>query len=574
MAERIVVDPVTRVEGHLRIEVDVDNERKVSHSLSSGTSVRGIELIVKERDPRDVWAYIQRICGVCTTVHAMAAVRSVEDALQIEIPYAGHLVRNLIYGTQMLHDHIVHFYHLHALDWVDVISAAEADPLETAKLAQSLSDWPNSSPEYFQGVKEKINKLIASGQLGIFANGYWGHPAYKLPSEVNLMAVAHYLEALEWQKEIVKVHAFLAGKNPHGHFLVGGMATPLGTTQDYAINEEILLQIKDYINKAYQFVNEVYVADLLAIASYYPETLTYGGSIGNFLCFGDYSPTNHNDVASYRFPRGVILNGDLNTLHPIDFDDPNELQEFIDRAWYSYDGNNTGGKHPYDGETTFNYTIAKGPYDTLNGEEKYSWIKSPRWKGEPMELGPLARIVVGYASGKEAFTTLVDETLAKLNISFEDLYSVYGRTLARGLEAKLIVSWLKEDIDSLLEAVRKGDTKTFNKEKWEPGTWPASSRGVGTLEAPRGALSHWIVIEDELTKNYQAVVPTTWNAAPKLNECNKLAPYEAALIGTPVADNDRPLEVIRVVHSFDPCLACAVHLTDVTGSRQTNIQVH
>ncbi len=573
MTERIVVDPITRIEGHLRVEVDVDESGKISDAYSSGTAVRGLELIIKDRDPRDVWAFAQRICGVCTTTHALASVRSVEAALDIQIPLAGHLVRQVILGTQTLHDHVVHFYHLHALDWVDVVSATTADPAATSTLAQSISKWPNSSPGYFTDVQNKVKKLVESGQLGIFANGYWGHPAYKLPPEVNLMAVAHYLEALEWQSEIVKVHAILGGKNPHPHYLVGGMATPLDINSDNAINIEKLMNISETIDRAQAFVNDVYLPDLIAIAGFYKD-VTYGGGIQNFLTLGDFSPTDHNKVETYRMPRGAILNGNLDEVLPVDLDDKKGIQEFIENAWYTYDGQNTNkGKHPYDGETTFDYTGPKEAYDHLDTTKAYSWVKAPRWKGYPMELGPLARIVVAYAHGKEDVKALVDSTLATLGLPFEALYSVLGRTAARGLETSLVAGWTREDMDSLLKAVKDGNTTTFNGEKWDPDTWPAKSQGVGVVEAPRGFLSHWIVIEDGKTKNYQAVVPSTWNAAPRGNSEDTLAPYEAALRGTPLADKEQPLELIRVIHSFDPCLACAVHLTDLENQQSTNITI-
>lgn len=572
MSERIVVDPITRIEGHLRIEADIDEKGMIKDSFSSGTAVRGIEIIVRDRDPRDVWAFVQRICGVCTSTHALASIRSVEDALDIKIPRNAYIIRNLMNQAVFIHDHVVHFYHLHALDWVDVVSALSADPNETSKLAQSISTWPKSSPGYFADVKNKVKKVVDSGQLGIFANGYWGHKAYKLPPEVNLLAVAHYLEALDWQKEIVKVQTILGGKNPHPHYVVGGMATPLDIDSDNGIHIERLMHISQIIDQAREFVNQVYIPDLVAIGSFYKDW-TYGGGINNYLAYGDFSTGDHYDTDLYRFPRGVILNGNLNELHDIDLKDPEHVQEFIDHSWYTYDGEKgTKGLHPWDGETTLNYTGPQAPYKNLNTKEEYSWIKSPRWKGHPMETGPLARLLVSYAAGKDDVKGLVDDTLKKLDLPITALQSALGRTVARGLESVLISDWMRNDMDELLANIKNGNQITFDSSKWEPETWPKNAKGVGWIEAPRGGLGHWIEIENGKTKNYQAVVPSTWNASPRDSE-NKIGPYEASLIGTPLLDKNQPLEILRVIHSFDPCLACAVHLTDLETKSQTEIRI-
>ncbi|UOE78146.1 nickel-dependent hydrogenase large subunit [Parageobacillus thermoglucosidasius] len=572
MAERIVVDPVTRIEGHLRIEVDVDEKGIIQDAFSSGTAVRGIELIVRDRDPRDVWAYVQRICGVCTTTHALASIRSVEDALEIKIPKNAHLIRNIMNGAVFLHDHVVHFYHLHAFDWVDVLSALKADPNETSRIAQSISDWPKSSPGYFKEIQTKIKKVVESGQLGIFANGYWGHKAYKLPPEVNLLAVAHYLEALDWQKEIVKIHTIFGGKNPHPHYVVGGMATPIDINSDNAVHAERLMHVSQIIDEAMEFVHKVYIPDLLAIASYYKDW-TYGGGLNNYLCYGDFSTGDISDVKLYRFPRGAILNGNFHEVLDVDLKDPEQVKEFIDHSWYTYDGKEGSiGKHPWEGETSLRYTGPKPPFKTLNTDEKYSWIKSPRWKEHPMETGSLARMLVGYVLKREEFVRLIDDTLKKLNWPFEAMQSALGRTIARGLESILVVQWMRDDMDALLANIKNGDLITFDRTKWEPETWPKKAKGVGWVEAPRGSLGHWIEIEDGKTKNYQAVVPTTWNASPRDHK-NQIGAYEASLKGTPLLDKEKPLEILRIIHSFDPCLACAVHLTDVVSKQTTNIYI-
>ncbi|GBF10570.1 nickel-dependent hydrogenase large subunit [Tepidibacillus sp. HK-1] len=568
--ERLVIDPVSRIEGHLRIEADF-NDGVIKDAFSSGTSVRGIELIVQGRDPRDVWAYVQRICGVCTTVHALSSVRSVEDALDIHIPRNAHLIREMMNETLFVHDHVVHFYHLHALDWVDVVNALKADPAETSRIAQSISDWPKSSVGYFKEVQNKIKKLVDSGQLGIFANGYWGHPAYKLPPEVNLLAVAHYLEALDWQKEVVKIQTIFGGKNPHPFYVVGGMATPIDINSDTGVNAERLAYISQLIDEAREFVNKVYIPDLLAIGSFYKDW-TYGGGLNNYLVYGDFSTSDWKEVKDYRMPRGVILDGDLSKVYDVDPRDPEQIKEFIDRSWYTYDGQRTGAKHPWEGETTLNYSGPKAPYKNLNTDDKYSWLKSPRWKNKPMETGPLARMLVGYALGKEEFVDIVDSTLKKLDLPISALQSALGRTVARGLETVLISNWLRNDMDELLKNIKNGDQTTFDRTKWEPSTWPKQTKGVGWMEAPRGSLGHWIEIEDGKTKNYQAVVPTTWNASPRIEDQN-VGAYEAALRGTPVLDPEQPIEILRIIHSFDPCLACAVHLTDLENQKMTELKI-
>ncbi|MFI8709388.1 nickel-dependent hydrogenase large subunit [Bacillus sp. NPDC077411] len=573
MSERIVVDPVTRIEGHLRVEVDIDDRGMIKDAFSSGTAVRGLELIVRDRDPRDVWAYIQRICGVCTSTHALASLRAVEDALEIKIPRNAHLIRDIMNMVIFFHDHVVHFYHLHALDWVDVVSALKANPSETSRIAQSISSWPKSSPGYFADVQNKIKKLVDSGQLGIFANGYWGHNAYKLPPEVNLLAVAHYLEALDWQKEVVKVQTIFGGKNPHPHYVVGGMATPLDINSDNGIHAERLMHVSQIIDQAREFVSQVYVPDVIAIGSYYKDW-TYGGGLDNYLCYGDFSTRSIYDTKSYRFPRGIILNGNMNEVHDVDLKDPEQVKEFIDHSWYTYDGKEGGGigKHPFEGETFLHYTGPKAPYKNLDTNKQYSWLKTPRWKNQPMETGPLARMMVGYAAGDKEIISLMDDTLKKLDLPITAMKSALGRTVARALETTLLSNWIRHDMDELLHNVKNGNQVTFDRTKWEPSTWPKKTKGVGWVEAPRGALGHWIDIENGKTKNYQAVVPSTWNASPR-DHNNNLGAYEAALKGTPLLNKEQPLEILRIIHSFDPCLACAVHLTDLESNKTTEIRL-
>ena len=571
MTDRIVIDPITRIEGHLRIEVEVKDGRVVD-AYSSGTMVRGIEIILKGRDPRDAWAFTERVCGVCTTVHALASVRTVENALGITVPPNAELVRNLMFCAQYLQDHVVHFYHLHALDWVDVVSALSADPKATSELAQSLSNWPKSSRGYFADLQKRLTAFVESGQLGIFANGYWGHSAYKLPPEVNLIGVAHYLEALEWQKEIVKVHTILGGKNPHPNYLVGGAPCSVNLEESTALNVERLAMIGQLFADAQEFVEQVYLPDLLAVAGFYKEWGAIGGGLSNYLSYGDLPTRGYADPSGFKFPRGAILDRDLTKVHPVDPTDASEVQEFIAHSWYDYDGGDQVGIHPWAGETKLHYTGPKPPYEQLDVAGKYSWLKTPRWKGHAMEVGPLARLLVAYASGHQEVQEEVNGALAALDVPVAALFSTLGRTAARGLETRLIGRWAREFYGDLLANLKNGDSRMADMSKWEPSTWPATAQGVGMTEAPRGALAHWVVIQDGKIDNYQLVVPSTWNASPR-DPSGQRSAYESALIGTPVADPESPLEILRTIHSFDPCLACAVHLYDERGRTLHQVKV-
>jgi len=544
----------------------------IAQAYSSGTMVRGIEIILQGRDPRDAWAFAQRICGVCTLVHGMASVRSVEDALNYEVPRNAELIRNMMIGAQYVHDHIMHFYHLHALDWVDVVSALQADPAKTAELAQSISNYPKSSRGYFSDMKKQLQRFVDQGQLGIFAKAYWGHPAYKLPPEANLMAVSHYLEALAWQRDVAKLHAIFGGRNPHPNFVVGGAPSPIDLDSDSAINSKRLNQIQSIIDQMKMFTDQVYVPDTLAIAGFYKDWAERGEGLGNFLCFGDLPAKSMNDVDSFFLPRGVILDRDISKLEDIRMDDPEGIQEFVARSWYDYSGGKEAGLHPWDGETELNYTGPEPPYEHLNVEDSYSWLKSPRWKGHSMEVGPLARVLMLYATGHEQTKELVQMTLNQLDVPVQALFSTLGRTAARTLETKIIADQMQVWYDELVTNIGAGDTRTFNERLWDPGSWPRQARGVGIMEAPRGALSHWIVIENQKIANYQAVVPSTWNAGPR--DANGVpGAYEAALQDNhQLHDPKQPIEILRTIHSFDPCIACAVHVTDPDGEELIKVK--
>lgn len=582
---RVVVDPLTRVEGHLRVQAVLNENNVIVDSQSTGTMWRGLEVILKGRDPRDAWAFVERICGVCTGIHALAAVRSVEDAIGIKIPKNANIIRNLMNATLYVHDHLVHFYQLSALDWVDVVSALNADPRETAALQQKISPrHPLASMGYFRDIQNRLKKFVASGQLGIFKNGYWGHPEMKLPPAVNLLAVTHYLEVLDFQKEIIKIHTILGGKNPHPNYLVGGVACPINMHDTGAsgvmVNEVTMNYMRDIAKAAVDIVNNVYLPDLKAIASFYPEWFKYGAALSNknILCYGDF-PEVANDWSekSMLLPRGAIIDGKFDEIHDVDLRDPEQVQEFVDHSWYKYaDGKK--GLHPWDGVTDHAFELPPGSDGTatkfawLGEAGKYSWIKSPRWKGHMMETGPLARVIMGVQKNMPQYKEPALALLKELNLPMEALFSTLGRHAARALECGFMADLLVKYVDDLVANIKAGDEAAANMDKWEPSTWPKECKGVGFCEAPRGALGHWCVIKDGKLTNWQAVVPTTWNASPR-DEAGNRGAFENSLIGTPVADPKRPLEIIRTIHSFDPCLACATHVFSPEGEELVSVKV-
>jgi Ni,Fe-hydrogenase I large subunit len=566
---RIVVDPITRIEGHLRIEAEVDAGR-VTNAWSSCTMFRGIEIILKGRDPRDAWVFAQRICGVCTTVPAITSVRAVEDALGLQVPENAEILRSMIAGLQQVQDHVVHFYHLHALDWVDIVSSLSADPAKTSTLAQSISEWPLSSTTYFKGVQDRVRAFVEAGQLGPFDNAYWGHSAYRLPPEANLMAVAHYLEALEWQRDVIRGHAILGGKNPHLQtYLVGGMAVPLDPNSQQAINAHSIAALQSLFRKAKTFVEQVYIPDLLAIASFYPEWASLGSGVGNFMSYGDFPKTARLDPDELFLPRGVVFDKDLGSPQPLDMQ---KIREYVAHSYYEYEGGDAEGLHPFQGETKPHYSGPTPPYEFLDTEGKYSWLKSPRYDDRPMEVGPLARMLVAYARGHERVRELVGMVLERLKVGPEALFSTLGRTAARGIETLVIAEQLMGWLDKLSSNMASGDLQIHNDEKWDPSSWPDEAEGWGFHEAPRGALGHWVHIEKGKIAGYQAVVPSTWNGGPR-DAKGQRGPYEEALVGTPIADPEKPLEILRTVHSFDPCMACAAHVVDARGRKIAEVKV-
>jgi hydrogenase large subunit len=557
MSKRITVDPVTRIEGHLRIDVEVDGG-KVQKAWSSGQMFRGIETILLGRDPRDAWLFTQRFCGVCTTVHAIASVRTVENALKLEVPLNAQYIRNLIVMAHAMHDHIVHFYHLSALDWVDVVSALKADPAKTAALAESLSPWPHNNRLELKAVQDKVKSFVEAGPLGIFTNGYWGHPAMKLSPEVNLLAVSHYLQALEYQRKVNQIVALLGGKTPNiQNLAVGGVANAINLDNEATLNMNKLFMVKDILDEMSAFIEQVYFVDVCAVAAMYPDWLGYGAGVTNYLAVPDL-PLDTKGT-KFDLPGGTIFNGDLATIKEIkSFDDPyfkDNVTESIAHSWYDGEWN----KHPYEEETVPKYT-------NFEESRKYSWVKSPRFQGKVMQVGPLAQVLVGFALGHEPTKRWAVKTLetagavAKTKLSPSVLHSTLGRHAARMIRTCVIAELSKKHWGLLAENIGKGDTAIFNEPVFPKGV----QKGFGFHEAPRGTLSHWIVIEDGKIKNYQAVVPSTWNAGPR-DEKNQPGPYEASLVGNPVANPELPLEVLRTVHSFDPCLACAIHTLDPEG---------
>ena len=569
--QKIVVDPITRIEGHLRMQAVMDDNNVIVDAMSTGTMWRGLEVILKGRDPRDAWAFVERICGVCTGIHALSAVRAVEDALGIKIPKNANIIRNLMNATLYCQDHLTHFYQLHGLDWIDVVSALNADPKKTSEIQVAISNHALSSPAYFKEIQDRLKKFVASGQLGIFANAYWGNPAYKLPPEVNLLGVTHYLESLDYQRQIVKVHTILGGKNPHPNYLVGGVPCPINMNdtgaQGTMVNQIWVNYIRDIAKDTIKFIEEVYYPDLMAMAPFYKDWFKIGGGLSNqnLLCYGDF-PRYANDLSekSLLMPNGAIIDGKLDEIHPVDLKDPNQIKEFVDHSWYQYPQPDAG-LHPWDGITDPKFELGAGTEGTktdikwLGAESRYSWIKAPRWNGHAMETGPLARMVLAYAKKMPEQTELVNEALSKAGVPIQAMFSTLGRTLARCLEARMMAREMLRCVDELEANIKAGDEVAANMEKWEPSTWPLECKGVGPAEAPRGALGHWCVIKGGVIANWQAVVPSTWNASPR-DPKGQLGAYEAALLGTPVAVANQPLEILRTIHSFDPCLACATHV--------------
>lgn len=565
MSRTITIDPITRIEGHLRIDVEVENYA-VSNAWASCTMWRGIETILRERDPRDAWMFTQRFCGVCTTVHAMASVRAVEDALKLPVPPNAQYIRNLILIAHALHDHIVHFYQLSALDWVDILEIPKADPAAASRLAETISPWTGNSRNELKAAQDKVKAVAASGQLGIFQNGYWGHPAMRLSPEVNLLAFTHYIQALEYQRKALQVVGMLGSKTPHIQNLqVGGVANAIDLDNQSALTIDKLEQIRVLLAEVSRFINEVYLIDVCAVAAMYPEWFKIGSGVTNYLAVPDL-PLD-SEAKAYDLPGGVIMQGNIGGVQAFKTASDAVFRESVteDVTHSYYQGEKP--LQPWSGETEPGFT-------GWDGEKKYSWVKSPRYKGQPMQVGPLSQVLVGYAQGHPLTKKYADlalgqvSAIAKVNATPAVLHSTLGRHAARAIRAAMLAELADKHWQLLVDNIAKGDLTVCNPPVFGWG----ESEGVGTHEAPRGTLSHWIVIKGGKIKNYQAVVPSTWNASPR-DESGTRGPYEASLLHTPLARPEEPLEVLRTVHSFDPCMACACHTFDPSGRQIARVKV-
>lgn len=564
--QRITIDPITRIEGHLRIDCEIE-DGKVTNAWSSGTMWRGMENIVQGSDPRDAWMIMQRICGVCTTVHAIASVRAVEDAIGAKVPLNAQYIRNMILAAHSMHDHIVHFYQLSAMDWVDITSALEADPEKAAEMLKGVSTWSLNSANEFRNVQNKLKALVASGQLGIFANGYFGHPAMKLPPEVNLIAVAHYLKALECQRDANRVVALLGSKTPHiQNLAIGGVANPINLDSQAVLNLERLMFVKSCIDKLNDFVNQVYKVDTAVIAAYYPEWLQLGQTSRNYLSVPEY-PLNE-DNTQFVLSGGYIENGDLSTFRAI----PHYKDEFLIK------GIKESGKHAWyeDDEALEPWVgLTRPKYTGWQEDAKYSWVKAPSFHDKVVEVGPLAYLMCALAS-KDKLTLKhfnaiggLYKALTGKELGVDDLHSTLGRIIGRTVHCCTLNDILAQQWQLLIENIGRGDTVAYLKTDIPP---KGEFKGVSFSEVPRGMLSHWVVIKEGKIANYQAVVPSTWNSGPR-NQNDAMGPYELSLIGTPIADPKKPLEVVRTIHSFDPCMSCAVHVINTETDEVTEVKV-
>jgi hydrogenase large subunit len=564
MSKRITIDPITRIEGHLRVDVEVDGGH-VKNAWASGTMWRGIENILLQRDPREAWLFTQRFCGVCTTVHAIASVRSVENALGLEIPLNAQYIRNLILIAHALHDHIVHFYHLTALDWVDVVSATKADPAKASSIAESLSPWTRNSKNEMKAVKDRLIGFVSQGRLGIFANGYWGHPAMRLSPEINLIAVSHYLQALEYQRIANQVVAILGSKTPNiQNLAVGGVVNSINLDNQATLNMDKLINMKSMLQQVVDFVQQVYLPDCAAVAASYPDWLGYGAGVTNYLAAPDL-PLDTKGT-QFDLPGGIIMNGNIGGVKAFATQADDRFKQGVTESTAHSYYRDSAPLPPWKGET-------QPQFSEWKDDGKYSWVKSPRFESEPMQVGPLSQILVGYAQKHPLTVKWADKTLglvsslAKVKVTPGMLQSTLGRIGARAVRAAMLSDLALKHWGLLVENIGKGDTEIFNEPKFPAG----EIQGVGFHEAPRGALSHWVVVRDGKIANYQAVVPTTWNAGPR-DEAGKKGPYEASLIGNPVANAEKPLEVLRTIHSFDPCLACAIHTFDAEGKEVSTVR--
>ncbi|HUX04637.1 MAG TPA: nickel-dependent hydrogenase large subunit [Acidimicrobiales bacterium] len=559
MAQHIVVDPVTRIEGHLRVEVVLDADNTVTKAWSSSTMFRGIETILQGRDPRDAGMFTQRMCGVCTLVHYLASHRAVENAFEITVPKNARLVRNLKLGAQFIHDHPVHFYALSALDYVDLLSALKASPAKAVQVAYEYSDNPyNVSAGHYRDVQSRLTAFAQQDpSLGVFGNAYWGNPSYKLTPEQNLVAVSHYLDCLDVQRVPAKMMALFGGKNPHPQAdVVGGVTC----VEDLA-DPSRLARFGQWLQETNDFIARAYIPDVLMVGKAYAGEAVAGIGAGlrSYMSYGgfelDDTPVTS---AATLFPSGVVLNGDLSRV--VAFNQA-KVTEDVTHSWYAGDVVH----QPYEGVTVPDYTGLNPRVNgvaTLKSDEKYSWVKAPTHDDHRVEVGPLARLLVGYASGNTTIRHGVDGLLKAGGFPLSVLFSSIGRHAARAVETQIIADAMGGWLNELEVNTQSGDLSTWTD--FDFAKVSGDTEGYGLLMAPRGSLGHWVRVKEGAIVNYQTIAPTTWNASPR-DGTGRPGAYESALVGVRLADPSQPLEVLRTLHSFDPCLACAVHLVDARG---------
>jgi Ni,Fe-hydrogenase I large subunit len=565
---RLVIDPVTRVGGHLRLEADVAGGQ-VQEAWSSGTMFRGIENVINGRDPRDAWNVAERICGTCTGVHALASVRAVERAFEVRIPKNARLIRNILAATLAVRDHAVTFYLSQLPDWVDVEAALKANPAATSRLARSVSDWP-SRTEHFAQVQDRMSAALASGAGGPWTNGYWGHPAYRLSPEQDLLLVAHALDALDWQRYQMKLHALFGGRDPHPQsYLVGGMSLvpdwggpespgthPPVPNRDApnALSRDGLTLAHEIITTGNAFVDQVLMPDTLELARAYPEWASLGAGVGRYVSFGEYPEDDAEEPALY-LPSGRVTAPDIAVVETMN---PEAIVESVAHSWYTDSSGPLKLRHPVEGETLPEYAGPAIPFDSLEGADRYSWLKAARYDGLPAEVGPLARLLVAWGQGQKEAATALGTAMSTLSLRPEGLTSTLGRLVAKGVEAQMLAGHVSDWLDDLRENLETGDLAVADLRRWDPDSWPTPAEGWSLGEGPRGSVGHWTRIEDRQVRHYQVVDASTWNVSPR-DATGTPGPMETALLGTPVIDPARPLEILRTIHSFDPCAACAVH---------------
>ena len=509
--KRIVIDPVTRIEGHLKVEATVEGG-EVKEARSSGTLFRGFELILRGRDPRDAQMLTQRICGVCPTSHSTAATLNLDSAFGIagKIPDNGRIIRNLILGAAHIADHILHFYHLAALDYVDITKVARYD---------------GNNP-----VLNSVKKFIERGELGPFVPRYEGD--YRFSDEVDQQLAAHYIEALNMRRKGQEMVSIFGGKMPHNVGIVPGGVTEVPTVDKIASFLWRLNELRD-------FIDNVYLPDVLTVAEVYSDYFAIGKGCGNFLSYGGYELDGKEPDLTRRerlFKQGII-----STDMKLGKLDPQKISEQVKYSWYADSSTN---RHPAQGETK--------PEASKGGS--YSWLKSPRYNGKVYEVGPLARVLVNYASGDPTVKSLVDSVLTRFNASPDALFSVLGRHAARALGTKIIA----DSMPGWLLQLKPGEPVYVDY------IIPEESQGMGLIEAARGALGHWVEVKEHKIANYQVITPSTWNESPR-DDKNQPGPLEQALTGTKVKDEENPFEIVRIIRSFDPCLACSIHVITPKG---------